>query len=257
MTVEGARSAREAPGGGLRPARPVRSSDDIVDQIRSAIDDGSFPQGTRLPAERELIRIFNASRSTVREALRHLEGADRIRVRRGAQGGAFVVEPDARGVATALESMIRFRRAGVRELAEFRPAFEADNARLAAQRVDPQGVAELLDSVERWAVGALERGLSWSELVELDLAFHQLVAAQSGNEIRAGISLGLNRAVRDASMALEPVGVDLQAEAQQLRTIAAAIAARDPAGAYAAMLEHVSLNAVLEVEASGLTHDSV
>lgn len=232
----------------FRPAR--RSFDDIVAQIQDAIDQGTYRTGERLPAERELMQIFGASRTTVREAMRLLEGMDRVTVRRGVKGGVFVTEPDARGVASAVESLIKFRSAGVDELAEFRPAFEAENARWAATRATTEQVAELQSLASRYAEH--ETG-AWTTLVELDLRLHQLVAEASGNEIRAAISLGINRIVREASLALEATGVDRSEEATQLRAVVDAIVARDPARAHAAMLRHVDVNSELALRADPAT----
>jgi GntR family transcriptional regulator, transcriptional repressor for pyruvate dehydrogenase complex len=237
----------------FRPVKPVRTFDAVVAQIEQAIEDGEFAQGDRLPAERELMRIFDASRSTVREALRLLEGMDRITTRRGATGGVFVTEPDARSVASALESMVRFRQAGAAELAEFRPEFESANARLAAERATDESVAPLLRIVERWTSGR-QHGMSWPELVELDLEFHQQVAAMAENEIRTAIALGLNRVVREASLRLSPETLDGNQQATQLRAIADAIAARDPEAAYEAMREHVTVNALAEMRAARREH---
>lgn len=41
----------------------------IADQIRSLIDNGEFPRGSRLPVERELAKRLGVSRPSVREAL--------------------------------------------------------------------------------------------------------------------------------------------------------------------------------------------
>lgn len=63
--------------------------------IESAIDDGMFAPGDRLPSESELCRQFDLARSTVRETLRTLEDRQRIRV--VPRRGAFVVDPDQAG----------------------------------------------------------------------------------------------------------------------------------------------------------------
>ena len=232
----------------FRSIQPVRSFDDIVLQIEGAIGAGTFPAGERLPSERELMKIFGASRGTVREALRLLEGRDLVQIRRGTKGGIFVTEPDARGVASALESMVRFRSAGVRELAEFRPEFEAGNARLAAQRATAADGAKVIDAAAEYR-DSNDRGAMWSELVELDLEFHQLIASLSQNEIRTAISLGINRIVRGASLALEGTGIDRDQEARELHAIAACIGRGDATGAYDAMMAHVGANSALEIRA--------
>jgi DNA-binding FadR family transcriptional regulator len=51
------------------PVRRTRSFDDVVRQIRAAVLDGRVEPGERLPNERELCRVFEVSRSTLREGL--------------------------------------------------------------------------------------------------------------------------------------------------------------------------------------------
>src|SRR6056297_3522378 len=61
---------------------------DIRRYIVSAIEDGKFPEGSRLPTERVLSESLSASRSAVRSALAVLEGEGRIS--RVAGSGTFV-----------------------------------------------------------------------------------------------------------------------------------------------------------------------
>ncbi|WP_312600629.1 FadR/GntR family transcriptional regulator [Pseudomonas luteola] len=55
----------------------------IADQLRSLIDSGEFPPGSRLPAERELAKQMGVSRASVREALIALEVIGLVDVRVG------------------------------------------------------------------------------------------------------------------------------------------------------------------------------
>ena len=52
--------------------------------------DGRLVAGHKLPAEREMARQFKTSRVSVREAYRSLEELGLLRIRRGAEGGAFM-----------------------------------------------------------------------------------------------------------------------------------------------------------------------
>lgn len=60
-------------------------------QIASAIADGQFPVGSRLPTEDELIHRYNVSRTTVRKAIQNLTARGLIEIRRGT--GTFVTLP--------------------------------------------------------------------------------------------------------------------------------------------------------------------
>src|SRR5258707_3951626 len=110
----------------------TRSSDDVVDQIRTAILSGQLKTGDRLPNERELCGVFGVSRATLREGLRTLEALGAIEIRTGAAGGIFPAEPQADHVGAALESLLRFRHVTAHEPAEFRTSFVSQTASMAA-----------------------------------------------------------------------------------------------------------------------------
>ena len=55
------------------PARPRRTFEEIINQIKANIEEGRLKRGDKLPTERALAAQFQVSRNTVREALRTLE----------------------------------------------------------------------------------------------------------------------------------------------------------------------------------------
>src|SRR5256885_11752125 len=72
---------------------PKRHFELIEASIRREIYNGSLVPGQKLPNEFELARQFNVGRSAVREALKVLELAGLLVVRRGYNGGTFVAPP--------------------------------------------------------------------------------------------------------------------------------------------------------------------
>src|SRR5206468_1069849 len=64
------------------PARR-RLHEDVAEQLRDAILDGRFDAGTKLPPERELAAEFRVNRTSVREAIKVLEGLGLVTVRPG------------------------------------------------------------------------------------------------------------------------------------------------------------------------------
>ena len=80
---------------------------DIVEQIQSAIFDGSMRPGEKLPPERELVEVFKTSRPTLREALRTLEQKGLIEIRLGVKGGAYVRTPNSELMAENLGVLVR------------------------------------------------------------------------------------------------------------------------------------------------------
>lgn len=63
----------------------------VVDRLVTAVALGVYVPGQRLPSERELAPMLGVSRSTVRDALRTLTGSGYLEVRRGRNGGYFVL----------------------------------------------------------------------------------------------------------------------------------------------------------------------
>ena len=74
----------------FRPAVRRRIHEDIAEQLRDAILDGSFAAGTKLPPERELALEFQVNRTSIRDAFKVLEGLNLVRVR---QGDGATVQP--------------------------------------------------------------------------------------------------------------------------------------------------------------------
>ena len=73
--------------------RSPKMSDQIADRIRRMVARGELVDGQLLPPEAELMRDFDVSRPTLREAFRLLESDSLITLRRGPSGGARVTIP--------------------------------------------------------------------------------------------------------------------------------------------------------------------
>ncbi|MFI5956397.1 FadR/GntR family transcriptional regulator [Cryptosporangium sp. NPDC051539] len=151
----------------------MRSFDDVVDQVRGAILDGTILAGERLPSERELAEQFGVSRATLREALRALEAVGLIEIRVGAHGGAFATEGGSGRTADT------FRHAFDVEFAtrpghalQYRAAAHADSVTWA----DPDG-----EGLERLRQ-AIDRG---------DGAFLLALAETSRSPIRVALAVAL------------------------------------------------------------------
>jgi len=228
--------------------RRSRSSDDVVAQIKNAIVTGRFKTGDRLPNERRLCTSFGVSRPTLREALRTLEVLGVIEIRPGSTGGIFASEPQGDHLGAALGALLQFRGATVDELAEFRVSFESETARWAAERADFADVARISEIADQFSTLAEEDGLPWRVLVELDISFHEALAAASKNAVRVGIMLGIHRALHDASSSLAPEATPAvrRVIGKELREIAGAVAAHDAKRAARLTAKHVKKFAELE-----------
>jgi DNA-binding transcriptional regulator YhcF (GntR family) len=137
--------AAARPGGepGFVKARRVRSFDDVVEQVRAAIIDGSILAGERLPSERELAEQFGVSRATLREALRALEALGLIEIRVGANGGAFATDGALERSVESLRHVVDIEAAArPHHTRRFRASVHADNAAWVGGSADDLGAIE-------------------------------------------------------------------------------------------------------------------
>jgi GntR family transcriptional regulator len=75
----------------------------VADALTSAIADGQYSVGSRLPTEFELSQQFNVSRSTVRQALAELESAGLAKRRQGS-GTTVVAQTPSRRYSLSIRS---------------------------------------------------------------------------------------------------------------------------------------------------------
>ena len=99
----------------LEPVRMRSAGEHIADRLVTAIALGEFVPGQRLPTERDLASMLSVSRTTVREAIQRLSALGYVDVRRGRNGGAYVLQgsgPDAADMIrrTLLPGWNRFER---------------------------------------------------------------------------------------------------------------------------------------------------
>jgi len=116
------------------PARR-RLHEDVAEQLRDAILDGRFRAGTKLPPERELATEFRVNRTSVREAIKVLEGLGLVTVR---QGDGATVRPLVDASLEVLGPMIfhggQIDLALVGEMAEVMRPLLLEMGRLAIER---------------------------------------------------------------------------------------------------------------------------
>lgn len=225
----------------LTPTVRVRSSDDVVSQLRDILLSGEIKPNDRLPSERELSRILGVGRTTVREALRNLEAHGLVDIRLGGTGGAFFHGPDPGVVGSALSMLLMFEATTATDLSEFRLGFEQENAELAVERATEAEVTELealLARVESVTTGP-DIATDWRTIEQLDLEMHELLPILTHNTVRIAISRGIHDALRRSFEAIEPQTSSPAALQSEVIELLKLLISRDAHGARNAMAEHL------------------
>lgn len=225
----------------LRPlGRPRNRAAEVVERLTAEIASGRLAPGAQLPTEQEMMAAFEVSRSVVREAAAALRANGLVTTHQGK--GAFVAA-DATQQPFRLDPDLRDSLGDVVEVMELRLAIEVEAAALAAERAS----AAALRAVKR-ALATFEKGIARdrSSIAE-DFAFHSAIAGATGNPQFARILEYLGRfiIIPRQTIVMDPLreaetAAYLRTLVAEHRAIAAAIAARDPAAARAAMRDHLA-----------------
>jgi DNA-binding FadR family transcriptional regulator len=222
----------------IEPRRLYRQ---IADQIRTLIRSGEFPAGARLPPERDLAKQLGVSRPSVREALIALEVEGLVEVRigsgiyvqpgggtAGAKGGGRTGHAD--GGATA----------GPFELLRARYVIEGETAALAAKSArKPQ-----VEAIEE-TFGDMQHELDEDrQPLDGDRMFHLRIAEATGNGALVAVvdMLWQDRTgplYKQLEHHYDSPALWKSAMAEH-RAVVKAIAAKDAAGARAAMQRHLN-----------------
>ena len=126
-----------------RPIKAEKPSDIIVKEIRKLIENGELNVGDKLPPEDELVRRFQVSKVTLREALHTLVVYGQIEKRRGAKGGSVVInENPSSGIELVFENL-KSSRCTLQELHEARKIIEPRLVEIVAQKITEKEIQEL------------------------------------------------------------------------------------------------------------------
>ena len=211
-------------------------TDDVINRLRSMIQSGELPPGTRLPPEHQLALQMGISRSGVREAVKTLASARVLDVRRG--DGTYVTSLAPHllleGIGFAFELL---QGDTLLEVMEVRRLLEPPATAMAAGRMSAGQFDEATGVMEQMRVHMGDA----EELLKLDIAFHRLVAKAAGNETLTTLLDGLSgRTVRARVWRGIVMAEAAQATIDEHQAILASLQAGDQLLAHATALVHVN-----------------
>ena len=158
------------------PIKPKRISEEIVEQIKTLIFEGSLKPGESLPPERELSKSLNVSRVSLREALNTLQGMGLLEIQ---QGNRSCVRPiTTRSIHDPLVSFAKNSPGNILKVFEIRKYLEIGSVALAAERATNREI-EQLESI----LTEMDEDLRKNRLgAKADLDFHTLLAEATHNQ---------------------------------------------------------------------------
>ena len=155
--------------------KPIKQSlpKQISIQIEKAIKDGIFKVGEKIPSEPELVKSFEVSRNTIREAIQSLIQAGVLESQQG--NGTYVLTND-RFEANILT---RLSSSKISEVHEVRISLEKEIVKLAALRRTQEDLINIKKALDE--KNSIKQNIQ--ENSKADLEFHLCIAKACHNSI--------------------------------------------------------------------------
>jgi DNA-binding GntR family transcriptional regulator len=204
---------------GSSPVVRISLAEMVYNHILDAMLSGSLPSGAALNIA-DLAKDLNVSPSPVREALLRL-----------------ATEGLATNNTNRRATVVSFSDREMTEIFEVRELLECGAARLAAPRIDAQGLAELHQAIELCSAKSADPAQKKVTL-DLDNRFHLLLAEASGNRVLKEEIVRCSRRVR-VMQCLRLSHARLGQAYPEHLAIVRALEKRDANAAEAAMRVHI------------------
>jgi GntR family transcriptional regulator, transcriptional repressor for pyruvate dehydrogenase complex len=212
-------------------------SEHIIEQIRRAIFDGRLKPGDKLPSEKVLGENFKVSKATLREALRSLEVLGFLEIRKGASGGAFVIEVDMKKARDCFTNFLHSKNLSLRNLSEVRLLLEPYIAEKAALAIGEEDLTRL-EKLNEECDDFLKHNIP-VESRKNEIEFHRIIATVTGNPILMFLLDFVENLLIDAKEILQPGEEFSRKVLNAHKRIHKALLERDVKKARYEMIKHV------------------
>ena len=213
-------------------------ADEVTERLLRMIESGDLGPGDKLPSERELMANFQVGRPAVREALQSLQQMGRISINHGERATVVSLTPAVmfEQIGRSARHLLSSSPQTLEQLKEARLMFELAMIRLAVPRATHVDLAKLRAAIETLAaMRKTER-----EFLAADMAFHEMIAAMSGNPIFAAVSRAMLGWLADFHTELVRVHGAEDVTVNEHLDIYERMASGDVEGAVQAMSNHLT-----------------
>ena len=161
----------------LTPVVRTTLTADICRKMVSQLIRGTWGEGEKIPAERELCQKLGVGRASLREALKALEIMGMIETRLG--DGTYVCKRSDFFSRPLLWAIASSSEADARELIEARTVIEVELAGLAAEHATAEDLKQIGEQLDRM----VKAKKNAEEFVRADVRFHLAIGQAASNSI--------------------------------------------------------------------------
>jgi GntR family transcriptional regulator, transcriptional repressor for pyruvate dehydrogenase complex len=215
--------------------RRTRLSTELLNEIRDIISREGFQPGQKFYSEHQLVDRLSASRPSIREALKMLEGNGEVHIEHGR--GIFI-GPERMPDLDSLGEYVRAHREPLRDHFEVRLLIEPDAARYAALRRDSDDLEQM-----RAAIAAFEdaaRHADHRAAVLADVRLHEMISRATRNRTLFQLMRAMTTSLTEGWMSSLGMRGRIEASVTEHRAIVDAIGDGDGEAAAEAMRRHLA-----------------
>jgi GntR family transcriptional regulator, transcriptional repressor for pyruvate dehydrogenase complex len=218
------------------PIKNTKVYEQVIEQIKQMIIDGTLKTGDKLPTERVLSEELQVSRTSIREALRALQIIGLVDCRQGE--GNFINKEFENSLFEPLSMMFMLQESSSIEILELRRVIEAETAKMAAKKITDEELKSL-----GMLLKSFDNINNEEDNSEIDKKFHYEIAKASGNflifSILNAISSLMDAFIKDARKKILSEEDNIEVLAKQHWYIYEALQNHDPEKASEAMVKHL------------------
>lgn len=159
----------------------------VIERITSAIANGQFKAGQRLPSEYELVEDLKVSRNSLREAMKILSAMGIIDIRRG--DGTYICSQVNPNFFDSIVYSLIFESSTDEEIIELRQVLDEVTLKLAMKKCTQEDIIKLQENIDAMRYYFKEGNIA--EAAKLDYDFHLTLLDVGKNQFLARIVKGV------------------------------------------------------------------
>jgi GntR family transcriptional regulator, transcriptional repressor for pyruvate dehydrogenase complex len=207
----------------------------VVNHMRSLIENGTLKAGDKIPPERDFARTLNISRASLRAGIGYLAALGVLKIKHGV--GTFIADGPPEFGQASLSFIGALHGFQSWQMFEARILLESGLAALAAERSKEEHHAAMAEEVAEMFASIENPG----DYLIHDVLFHRIIAQASGNPILAAIMETVTSSMYDKRRKTVERATDLRESAEMHREIYRAIRTRKPIEARRLMDQHLRM----------------
>lgn len=220
------------------PIKSTKVYEQVVQQIKQMIIDGTLKKGDKLPTERELSEELQVSRASIREAIKSLEVIGLLEARQGA--GNYIKDSFDQLLFEPMSMIFMLESRNPNEIVEIREALELQAVVLAAKNINKIELEEI-----KLLVDDIKNCEDEEANAVYDKKFHYAIAKASKNVLIMSVLNVISSLIDEVIIGSRKKILSVQANKERLNNqhelIYTALNNGNTNEAYAAMKGHFKL----------------